>query len=345
MRPVKPGDPINQHLTARTYNRLIRRQERSTYIPSQRDVPNPCYVRVQGAAPGREKGIYEPVGIDYLATMSGPTDTVPDDLRHPFYGQPAFKIKGLGILGSNFVILQDYLNVGSSARAVAVGLTWAKVYYDPVLYGGGFSEGGNSTGWVGVEKNPNGSIAEANTEHLVFKGGPSIAKVVYVPKLVPNEYNYVIINMQSKPPSRIVGQAGFGGVPAAEEDSPGIGFVTLQYFNRDTLKLQPTVPGSSATQTTKIQVMNVHEFVVPANAYVTCSYNEAFDFYVIDHPSIVDLRVNGFALQYKMSHGDWVTWHVGAACDETNPSGSQFFRTGTTDSYLRPDGTSTYIRA
>lgn len=327
MRPVKPGDPIGRHLTARTFNNLTKRPQNKTYIPPQRDIPNSTMVRVTGSS----TDVYKPVS---LLRPNPIVEPIPTEVNDPFYTYPQFLIRPYGQLSGVVGILQDPLEPLTSARAVIKGLTWASIYVP---------SDSNGFFWVGIEDDPDSGLGG---QRLTLRNGPSIGRVVWGPwnsgpgstKL--DDYNLCLIDLTNSSAGQgIVGQvSSFGSIPACDGNTPGQGSVSIQEYDPATNQLSPQSPQRYLT------VLNLHTFVIPNNSYVVCKFDETLDEWLVEHPGIVDLRVDGYRLQYKMSHGDWVTWHVGADCDETNPAGSQYFRTGTTDSYLQPNGTDTYIR-
>lgn len=337
MRPVKPGDPIGKHLTARTFNNLTKRPQNKTYIPPQRDIPNSTMVRVVPYTSSNQQDIYHPVALREPWPRPGFAESGPETPQDPLYTYPTFRAQKpfRYTFGEPPVIaiLQDYMTNGTSARAVLRGITWAYVYVNNA----------QSDFDVGLR------LGEDGYYRLEFIRGPGIARVIWrsYDSYVEDGYKLCLIDMyQADIETVAVGYVsqmgtGVGGnpfpIPAMVNNRPGAGRIRLVEYDTDG-NLVEVVPARY------LSVINTHTFDIPPNSYVTARFSQITNAWIIDHPGIVDLRVDGYRLQYKMSHGDWVTWHIGADCDEENPAGSQYFRTGTTDSYLQPNGTDTYIR-
>lgn len=119
MRPAKPGDPIEQHLTTRVFNSLVKKQGMK---PVDLTKLHPLVPTIFKGHTTSDIQMYVPVGI------SGPALPNEDDGNleyNEYYKFPDCTI-GTSLTNHNWAVTQGPCCEGSPAICVLEGLTWVK---------------------------------------------------------------------------------------------------------------------------------------------------------------------------------------------------------------------------
>ena len=75
------------------------------------------------------------------------------------------------------------------------------------------------------------------------------------------------------------------------------------------------IVGSTLTTNTEtIIVKNVDAVALPGDTYLLAVKESISDFYIAQHPGIINLRLSGSNLQYTLDGTTWTTWTTGTTC-------------------------------
>lgn len=113
----------------------------------------------------------------------------------------------------------------------------------------------------------------------------------------PNEYDL-------ETPQNVLVHTG-SGVTARSGTTPGSGTVTIYKISSG-----PTLETTGQT----ITAYNLSETAVPGSCYATCRRIRFTGQWIIDPPSVTDLRLNGTDLELRRNCG-WSAWHSGEECN------------------------------
>lgn len=95
-----------------------------------------------------------------------------------------------------------------------------------------------------------------------------------------------------------------GGIPARSGTTVGSESCTEYKIVGNTL----------TTNTESLTVKNITLVAIPAGQYLFAVQESITNFWIAVHPGIIDLRLDGTALQYTLDGVTWETWHTGTEC-------------------------------